>query len=280
MFSIGEFSKVTGLSVKTLRFYHERGLLVPARVDAGSGYRYYSQHNVDTARAIAALRSCDFSLDEIAAILADCSDEGDIIEFLERHKMRLAERVDRDRDLIRAIDQVVERESAARQMLRQAPFEIEEKTQPALLVAGVRMQGRYEDSGAGFATLGRAVGSAVCGKPLCLYYDGDYREDDADFEPCMPIRNSVSADGVHVREIPGVRCISVMHRGPYHELGRSYQRVIEYVGDRGYTIELPTREVYWKGPGMIFRGNPQRYLTEIQIPIQGCDNGAQAGELA
>jgi DNA-binding transcriptional MerR regulator len=42
VFSIGEFSKITGLTVKTLRFYHEQQLLPPASIDDRSGYRYYS----------------------------------------------------------------------------------------------------------------------------------------------------------------------------------------------------------------------------------------------
>jgi effector-binding domain-containing protein len=44
------------------------------------------------------------------------------------------------------------------------------------------------------------------------------------------------------------------------------------VKSRGYELEVPCREVYLKGPGMIFRGNPQKYLTEIQMLLKG--NGA------
>lgn len=69
MFSIGEFSKITSLSIKKLRFYHEKGLLSSASVDAGSGYRYYDQANVERPRVIAALRSLELSLDEIGEIL-------------------------------------------------------------------------------------------------------------------------------------------------------------------------------------------------------------------
>ena len=58
-----------------------------------------------------------------------------------------------------------------------------------------------------------------------------------------------------------------MHQGPYETLGRSYQRVLEYIKTQGHETQLPTREVYIKGPGMIFKGNPKKYLTEIQIPI-------------
>ena len=48
MFSIGEFSKITGLSVKTLRFYHEKELLAPTQVDPQSGYRYYDRAAAST----------------------------------------------------------------------------------------------------------------------------------------------------------------------------------------------------------------------------------------
>lgn len=42
LFSIGEFSRVSKMSVKTLRFYDERGLLKPGHIDSRNGYRYYS----------------------------------------------------------------------------------------------------------------------------------------------------------------------------------------------------------------------------------------------
>jgi DNA-binding transcriptional MerR regulator len=269
MFSIGEFSKVTGLTIKTLRFYHERGLLVPARVESGSGYRSYDERNVETARAIVALRDCGFSLEEIGEILREHDDESDILRFLEARKCALAERMARARDVVSLLDRIIQHESEARHMHGHKSFEVEEKTVAPLLVAGIRMQGKYEDCGKGFAKLGRSLGRHIAGKPLCLYYDGEYREDDANFEPCLPVRKVVEAEGVSVRELPGGRCISLVHRGPYNELGRSYERLIRYGKQHGYELQLPSREVYLKGPGMIFKGNPQKYLTEIQIMIDG-----------
>jgi effector-binding domain-containing protein len=58
-----------------------------------------------------------------------------------------------------------------------------------------------------------------------------------------------------------------VHRGAYDELGRSYARIFNYINDRKFQAFLPTREVYVKGPGMIFRGNPRNYVTEIQILV-------------
>ena len=146
-------------------------------------------------------------------------------------------------------------------------FEVEERELEPMLVGGIRMTGRYCDCGKGFATLGKRLGRHIAGKPLCLFYDGEYRENDANFEPCMPLRKPVEAEGISIRELPGGRCVSLMHLGPYEELRRSYARIQQYVKERGYKILLPSREVYHKGPGMFFRGNPQKYLTEIQLLI-------------
>ena len=76
MFSIGEFSKITGLTVKTLRFYHEQGLLVPSPIDEETGYRYYAPAKVETARAITFLRGLDFGVSEIREILARTDEDG------------------------------------------------------------------------------------------------------------------------------------------------------------------------------------------------------------
>jgi len=113
------------------------------------------------------------------------------------------------------------------------------------------------------------MGRHIRGKPLCLYHDGEYKEDDADFEPCMPVGKEVPVEGLSVRELPGGRCVSLLYRGPYGATGHheAYEKLFAYVKRKGYHILLPTREVYLKGPGMIFRGNPRKYLTEIQVLV-------------
>src|SRR5436190_20007845 len=84
VFTIGEFSRITGLTVKTLRFYHEEGLLAPTAVDDQTGYRYYDASLVELARTITFLKSLDFSLAEIKGLLAKTSDGGDLTGALER----------------------------------------------------------------------------------------------------------------------------------------------------------------------------------------------------
>lgn len=267
-YTIGEFSTITGLSIKTLRFYHEKAILVPSSVDGVSGYRYYDANQVEKARVIMRLRQMEFSIEDIAAVLADCEDEADILNQLESQKKFLQQRIHEDRDVVRSLNEIIAREKAAKQLLERSVFPVKELTFQPMLIAGIRMTGKYHECGAGFARLGKAIGRHICGKPLCLYYDGEYREDGANFEPCFPIRKAVAAEGISIRELPGGNCLSLVHRGPYDQLGRSYAKILKAAKERQTKLVLPSREVYLKGPGMIFKGNPKNYLTEIQLPVE------------
>lgn len=268
-YSIGEFSQITGISVKTLRFYHEKGILVPSSVEGATGYRFYDAGKIEKARVIRQLRQMEFSIEDIAAIFRDCNDEAGILNQLEQQKQLLQQRISEDRDIVRSLGEIIAKEKAAQQLLAAGTFAVEEKTVEPLLIAGVRMTGRYSDCGKGFSRLGRAVGRHSCGRPMCLYYDGEYREEDANFEPCFPLRKEVTVDGISVRTLPAGRCLCLIHQGPYEQLGRSYGKLLSAAAERSWKITLPTREVYLKGPGLIFKGNPKNYLTEIQLPMQG-----------
>jgi DNA-binding transcriptional MerR regulator len=265
MLSIGEFSRVTSLSIKTIRLYGEKGLLPPAEVKDGSGYRYYDAQSVERARVIQALRVLEFSLADIAEILEAGEDEADIVSYLEQHKDAIARKLARYQHIHRALETIVKNEREAAMTDQASVVEIREKTVGELLVAGIRGKGVYTDAGQRFGRLGRAVGRFIAGKAMGLYYDGEFKEQDADFECCFPIRKAVEKEGIHVRTLPGGRCVSLVHVGPYSELGRSYARVFEYVRTKKLEPRIPSREVYLKGPGMIFKGNPRKYLTEIQV---------------
>ena len=106
MFTIGEFSKIAGLTVKTLRFYHEQGLLDPTHVDPETGYRYYDTSKIEIARIITHLRSLDLSLDEIGEILRSKGDDADLRNVLKRQRSVLEtriKRVSRNRPIARPV---------------------------------------------------------------------------------------------------------------------------------------------------------------------------------
>jgi effector-binding domain-containing protein len=137
-----------------------------------------------------------------------------------------------------------------------------------MLIAGYRMRGKYSDIGKAFGILAKAVGRHINGKAMNLYWEDEYKEDDADFEPCFPVRKGKDVEGISIRELKGGKAVSLIHKGPYEQLGESYKKILAYIKEKGYETQLPLREVYLKGPGMIFKGNPRNYLTEIIMLIK------------
>src|ERR1700722_11621126 len=92
--SIGDFSQITHLSVKTLRHYHEAGLLEPADVDPHTGYRYYATDQVPTAQVIRRFRELGMPVREVGEVLAtaDPAARGTLIAaYLERLENQLDE---------------------------------------------------------------------------------------------------------------------------------------------------------------------------------------------
>src|SRR6266436_5914820 len=135
--------------------------------------------------------------------------------------------------------------------MTQAEFECEEKTLPPMKVAAVRMHAPYKDCCHGFSKIGKAFWRQISGPALLLCYDTEYREI-ANYEACMPVKSGQSKGDIEVRDLPGGRCVALLHKGPYEVLNRSYERVRAYVNEKGYNVTLPCREVYLKGPGIIF----------------------------
>jgi DNA-binding transcriptional MerR regulator/effector-binding domain-containing protein len=274
LFSIGEFSKITGLTVKALRFYHEEGLLEPSCIDDQTGYRYYDAAKIEPARVIALLRELEFPLPEITEILHNCRQESELLAYLQRHQTALAAKVEHYRHIDARLEQLIHQQQEARNAMKNGAFEVEEKTVPAMLMAGLRMQGQYRDCGQGFSKIARQFGRYLGGPCFLLHYDDEYKDVDANFEACFPLRSAAKnidakkSDGISTRELSGGRCVALLHQGPYEELSRSYEKILLYIKSKGYNIEMATREVYLKGPGMIFKGNPKKYLTEIQMLIQ------------
>lgn len=266
-FSIGEFSQITQLSIKSLRLYHDKEILVPSEVDDFTKYRYYNEENYRTAAAIKLLKDFDFSLAEIKEIIDECDDETDIVEHLQEKLKLIQSKIIRYKEISRSIENIIKNQQEA-DMLQDNEFQIEEKEVDTMLIAGYRMKARYEEVGKGISLICKKMGRHICGKAMNLYYDGEYKENNADFEPCFPVRKGKSADGIEVRELKGGKCISLIHKGPYDTLGNSYKKIIGFINENKIKTALPNREVYIKGPGMIFKGNPKNYLTEIQMFVE------------
>ena len=146
--------------------------------------------------------------------------------------------------------------------------EIKEEILPELKIFSIRFKGKYPEVGEKFAMLFKKGGRFARGKPFTLYYDCEYKEEDADMEACVEAKSVINLEGINSSLLAGCKVITLIHRGPYEELTRSYQTMYEYCNKKQLKVIPPTREQYIKGPGFIFRGNPKKYVTKIMFPVQ------------
>jgi effector-binding domain-containing protein len=277
-FSIGEFSRVSKMSVKTLRFYDERGLLKPGHINSKSGYRYYSSAQLAEANLIRLLRSLELPLEDIQLFLRERDPDAQRA-LLESHREGLERRLEEYRSIVSSIERLVA--AGGKELRRQVGL----KELAAQFILGVRFNTTYtklSDSiglafGDIFALLGEK-GEFPAGPPLGIYYGEEWDESDIEMELCVPvIRPMGGRDRVNGRELPGGLVASTLHMGPYHEVAEAYQALDLWVKERGYGYAGPPREVYLVGPDQV--DDEADLRTEVMFPVQEFETGLiEAGQ--
>jgi len=264
LLSIGEFSQVTRLSVKALRLYHEKGILIPGSVNLRSKYRYYGSKDVERALIICRLRELGFSLQEIRVIVGGSQDDTQIAAHVQKKLVEIGLAIRKYKSIQANLELFLDSIMEEKMIYK---TDIESEKIPEILVCGIRFRGKYSEVGAKFAALFRTAGRRALGKPFSLYYDGEYKEEDADIEACLAVKKEIRKAGIACRLLPGGTALTMLHYGPYEELGRSYQRLYEHCRENNLEILLPMREQYLQGPGMIFRGNAKKYITKLMFLV-------------
>jgi DNA-binding transcriptional MerR regulator len=262
---IGRFAAITRLSVKTLRHYDEAGLLRPALVDAGTGYRYYAAAQAVDAERIRLLRALEVPLEEIGAILRESRAEA-IRERLDSHRERLEARVEEDRRRIATLLRLSQGEEVT---MAQEIVLREVEAQPVLgLRAKVRLSELGPSAGRAFGLLYTylgGLGARPAGAPLGIYHCAPTDDDVFDVEWCVPTDRVLVGKGeLRGHELPAVTAACVRHAGPYDEVGPCYAALQAWMQQRGHEQAGPPREVYVVGgPGT----PPAELRTEIQWPV-------------
>jgi effector-binding domain-containing protein len=269
MFKIGEFSKLSQVPVKTLRYYDEIDLLKPAKVDDFTGYRFYSAEQLPRLNRILALKDLDLSLAQIGELL-----DGDLPaeQIRGMFRMKQAEMKGRVKEEQARLARVEWRLRQIEQEGTMSEQEVVLKKVPAMKVAAVRdviptYGGISQLYGVLFKHTGRHR-ARPAGPALAVYYDEAYRERDIDIEAAVPISKDIpDGDRVKVRELPAVEQMAcIVHKGSYDALAEPYNRLLSWIEVNGYRICGPNREVYIKGPGLLTK--PSKYVTELQIPVE------------
>lgn len=263
-YRIGDFAVITRLSIKTLRYYHEEGLLEPSRIDPDSGYRFYDNALIPRTRIIGTLRAWGFSIREIREILSECGDDSELVERVRSKRAEISEKITKLRMVENELNLLLEFEKESIEMKDKAELTIKEIGEVKII--SITYKGKYGDCGEYIGKLYKIGGSKLAGKPFNRYGDEEYSEE-AEIEVCLPVKEPMDHPDVQYKVLPPGKVVSTVHIGPYEELGRAYQRLIDYRNEYSLEAKGLFREIYLKGPGMIFRGNPKKYVTELQMPL-------------
>jgi DNA-binding transcriptional MerR regulator len=269
MFRIGDFSKLSRVSVKTLRYYDEVGLLKPARVDDISGYRYYTYKQLPRLNRILALKDLGFSLGEIGQLLADDLSPEQMRGMLKLRQAEIWQQVQEQSERLRRVEARLRQIEQERIMSK---YDVVIKKVEPLKVAALRGvvptppdQGRLWQELEGYLAAQHVRPAGPC---LSLYHDDEYKEQDWDIEVCEPIEGSLLESGrVKVRQLPGAEMAAcVVHHGPFITIGEAYDALMRWISTSGYHIVGPGREVYLREAKGADQHDPDT-VTEIQFPV-------------
>jgi DNA-binding transcriptional MerR regulator len=271
VFKIGDFSRLCMVPVSALRYYADIGLLEPAAVDPSSGYRYYTAAQLRTINRIVALKDLGLSLDETGSVLGEgvCGDE--LRGMLRLKRAETGRRLAEERERLERVEarlRLIEREG------RMPEQEVVVKAVEAIHGLGMREKvagppGIAEFIGDGFAGLG-AAGVAIAGAPAAVYHDPEFSPESIDIEMVYPVLPGVKGPittprgrTLEPRTVPGGEVAVIVHVGPYEAIGESYQALAGWIGEHGYRVSGPCRELYLNSPM-----DPGPPVAEIRMPVE------------
>lgn len=275
---IGEFGRVGQVSVQTLRYYDNLGLLKPAEVDHFSGYRYYTFEQLPRLNRILALKDLGFSLDQVASMLdKDMPPEAlKNVLYLKQAELRGEVQAHLDR---------LERVEARLQMIEQSnqpgDYEVVVKPVSAIQVVSVRdIVPSYHDVGLLWNRLAAALDAhklRPVGPWLTLCYAP---EPETDLEVCAPMDSTaLQASGISFHELPAVETMAcTIHQGPFTGLAAGFAALLTWVHANNCQIAGPDREIYLRLPERNQIGSDTSAITELQMPVCSrtmAENGKQ-----
>jgi DNA-binding transcriptional MerR regulator len=256
LLTIGDFSRMTHLSIKALRHYHDVGVLEPAAIDPFTGYRSYAASQVPAAQVIRRLRDLGMPLDGIRAVLQAPDIEtrnAEITAHLARMERQLTQ---------------VQTSVASLRALLSGPAghqPVELRAIPAVTALAVQEMVTVPDfetwiEGA-FGDLTDALsGGLTAAGCFGALYPGDFFElEKAEVTVFLPvvgdgtagraaeIRRGQGAGRARLTEIPAVDAAVAVHEGDVADIDRTYAALGTTVTERAIGIEGPIREYYLTG---------------------------------
>lgn len=266
--SIGDFSRMTHLSIKALRHYHEVGVLEPATIDPYSGYRFYEPDQVPVAQVIRRFRVLGMPLDEVRSVLSapDVATRNQVIvAHLERMESELAH----TQATVASLRSLLERQPA--------PIAVDYRSVPATralaiteMVAAAEFEQWWTSA---FGELYRVLESAgvrPAGPGGALYSAEIFELAAGEMVAFVPVDGEarlpdMPAGRTAIIEVPAAELAVAVHRGSFADLDQTYGALGTVVTAREIGVEGPIREYYLVSP--LDNDDESQLVTEVCWPV-------------
>lgn len=264
--SIGEFSRLSRLSVRMLRYYDANGVLAPADVDRFSGRRRYAGTQLADAVDLRRLRDVGFGVAAIAAMLA-ARGTAAYADALAVHRATLADELGAAQRRLSLIDTMIEQETPM-------SITIARTTMPARTLVTLRgVVPTYSDEGLlweRFMPLIAAQSIRASGPGGVIEHDEEYRDADVDESVWLEVAEDATAQSpLEIVRMPDQDVVVATLVGSYDRISDAHARIAEFLEAEGLRpaaggIEAKAFNRYLTDPS---RTAPDANVTEICIPL-------------
>lgn len=269
MLKIGEFSKLSRVSIRMLRHYDEIGILKPVCIDPNSGYRYYAEDQLLVAGRISALKDMGFGLAAIGQLLAHEGDKAMLERSLHVKQAELQKEYQQMAKRLRLLDTALQRLGKDETM----KYNVTLKTFPQRCAAAVRMIiPCYEQEGMLWEMLmGETEHLNLITDEPCyccaVFHDKEFRETDVDVEVYKTVKGTYpDTEHVKFRMLPETTVAAAVCKGSYDQMDDVMSAVVHWVMDNGYEFEGPAFNIYHVSPHETSDAN--EFVTEVCYPVR------------
>lgn len=268
VFKIGDFSKLTRVSVRMLRYYDEVGIFKPARIDDFTGYRYYSAKQISEINLIVSLRDMGFNVSDIAVFMKEKSEEK-LENILKIKSEEIKNNIKTEKIKLEKINSTIKDMKKERVNMS---YNVVLKSIPSYKVISLRDTiPAYEAEGMLWERLDKYITTKNIswnGIAYATYHDEGYKEGGVDVEVLMGVDKLMKNDNKFTfKETEAVeQAASILVPGDYSNLAGAYNFLANWIEDNGYSMSGNPRQVAIKGPWN--ERNTEDYLSEIQIPVK------------
>jgi DNA-binding transcriptional MerR regulator/effector-binding domain-containing protein len=241
--SIGDFSRMTYLSVKSLRRYHDMGLLEPADIDPDSGYRYYEAAQVPVGQVIRRFRDLGMPLEQVKGVL-QAPDAASRNELIVAHLQRMESELAQTQQTVSSLRSLLERP--------RAPISVEYRSVGVTTAVAISEPVAMDDIETwwteAFDELHRGLGPSTAvraGPDGALYPTEFFEEELGEVVAFIPVVDMATPSGrAQLIEIPGAELGITVHSGAFSELDQTYGALGTFVAEREIGVQGPIREHY------------------------------------